>query len=49
MLKSTFQMRDVPAKDQRLARTWILANLIAALLSHLLAAAIERAIPPSRA
>ena len=49
MLKSAFQMRDVPAKDPRLARTWILANLVAALLAHLLADAIEQAIPPSEA
>ena len=46
-LKSTFAMRRVPAKDPRLARTWILANLAAALLTDLLASAIERAIPPS--
>lgn len=47
MLKSAFYMRDVPAKEPRLARTWILANLIAALLAHLLADALEQAIPPS--
>lgn len=46
-LKSVFEMRDVPAKDPRLARTWILANLIAALMATHLSAAIEQAIPPS--
>ena len=46
-LKSIFDMRDVPAKDPPLARTWILANLAAALLANLLASALERAIPPS--
>ncbi len=46
-LKSTFHMRRVPAKEPRLARTWILANLAAALLANLLASAFERAIPPS--
>jgi hypothetical protein len=46
-LKSTFSMRDTPAKDPRLARTWILANLAAALLTELLMRAIERAVPPS--
>jgi hypothetical protein len=46
-LKSTFVMRDVPAKDPRLARSWILANLAAALLAEILSSAIERAIPPS--
>jgi hypothetical protein len=46
-LKSTFAMRNVPAKDPRLARTWILANLAAALLTELLLRAIERAVPPS--
>ena len=46
-LKSTFAMRDPPAKEPRLARTWILANLVAALLTELLLRAIERAIPPS--
>ena len=46
-LKSTFAMRDTPAKDPKLARTWILANLAAALLADLLASAFERAIPPS--
>jgi hypothetical protein len=48
-LKSTFHMRDVPAKEPRLARTWILANLVAVLLSHLLANALEQATPPSGA
>lgn len=48
-LKSTFRMRDVPAKDPDLARAWILANLAAALLANLLASAIERAVPPSAA
>lgn len=46
-LKSTFRMRDVPAKDPDLARAWILANLATALLASNLARAIERAIPPS--
>jgi len=46
-LKSTFAMRDPPAKEPRLARTWILANLAAALLTEILLSAIERAIPPS--
>lgn len=46
-LKSTFRMRDVPAKEPDLARAWILANLAAALLANLLASAIERAVPPS--
>lgn len=48
-LKSTFDMRRVPAKEPRLARTWILANLAAALLANILASAFERAIPPSEA
>ena len=48
-LKSTFAMRRVPAKEPKLARTWILANLAAALLANLLASAFERAIPPSPA
>jgi hypothetical protein len=47
ILKSIFAMRDVPAKDPPLARTWLLANLAAALLADLLASALERAIPPS--
>jgi hypothetical protein len=47
-LKSTFAMRDTPAKDPRLARTWILANLAAALMTELLTRAIARAIPPSK-
>jgi hypothetical protein len=47
VLKSIFAMRAVPAKDPGLARTWILANLAAALLANLLASALERAIPPS--
>ena len=47
ILKSIFAMRAVPAKDPALARTWILANLAAALLTNLLASALERAIPPS--
>jgi len=46
-LKSTFVMRDVPAKDPKLARSWILANLAAALLAEILSSAIERAVPPS--
>jgi len=46
-LKSLFQMRSVPAKDPRLARTWILANLIIALLASHMAASIGQAIPPS--
>jgi hypothetical protein len=46
-LKSTFEMRNVPAKDPKLARTWILANLAAALLADLLASASERSLPPS--
>lgn len=46
-LKSTFAMRHTPAKDPRLARTWILANLVAALLTELLLRALERAFPPS--
>jgi hypothetical protein len=46
-LKSTFAMRNVPAKEPRLARTWILANLAAALLANLLASAFERSLPPS--
>jgi hypothetical protein len=49
MLKSAFSMRDVPAKEPRLARTWILANLVAALLANLLACSMEQAIPPSGA
>jgi len=47
-LKSTFEMRNVPAKDPKLARTWILANLAAALLADLLASASERSLPPSQ-
>jgi hypothetical protein len=47
VLKSIFAMRVVPAKDPALARTWILANLAAALLANLLASALERTIPPS--
>jgi hypothetical protein len=46
-LKSTFDMRRVPAKEPRLARTWILANLAAALLANLLASASERSFSPS--
>jgi Transposase DDE domain len=46
-LKSTFGMRDVPAKDPKLARTWILANLAVALLANLLVSAMERAVSPS--
>ena len=46
-LKSVFRMREVPAKDPALARAWILANLAAALLTNLLASAIQRAVPPS--
>jgi Transposase DDE domain len=46
-LKSTFRMREVPAKDPALARSWILANLAAALLANLLESAIERSLPPS--
>jgi hypothetical protein len=46
-LKSTFDMRNVPAKDPKLARTWILANLAAALLADLLASASKRSFPPS--
>jgi IS4 transposase len=48
-LKSTFDMRRVPAKEPKLARTWILANLAAALLANLLSSALQRAIPPSEA
>jgi IS4 transposase len=47
MLKSTFHMRDAPANEPQLARTWILANLISALLTHLLVDAAEQAISPS--
>jgi hypothetical protein len=46
-LKSIFAMRDTPAKDPRLARTWILANLAAAFLSELLISSFQRAVPPS--
>ena len=46
-LKSTFDMRNAPAKEPRLARTWLLANLAAALLANLLASASERSLPPS--
>lgn len=45
-LKSTFRMRDAPANEPQLARTWILANLIAALLAHLLVDAAEQAVSP---
>ncbi len=48
-LKSTFDMRDTPAKDPRVARTWILANLAAALLAEILSSACERALSPSGA
>lgn len=47
ILKSLFEMRVPPANEPRLARSWILANLILALLATLLAAPVERAIPPS--
>ncbi len=47
-LKSTFQMRQTPAKDPRLSRTWILANLAAALLANILADTLQGALPPSR-
>jgi hypothetical protein len=47
VLKTTFRMRDPPAKDPRLSRTWILANLAAALLADILASDLEAALPPS--
>ena len=46
-LKSTFAMRSPPSKEPRLTRSWILANLAAALLADLLARRFERALPPS--
>ena len=45
-LKSTFGMREVPSKTPEMARTWILANLAAALLAQRLAAISQDAIPP---
>lgn len=47
LLKSTFQMREVPGKTPEMARSWILANLAAALIAKLLADKMA-AIPPSR-
>jgi Transposase DDE domain len=47
-LKSTFAMRHLPNKTPQMARTWILANLAAALLAEHLASALRRAIPPFR-
>ena len=46
LLKSTFAMREVPSKTPEMARSWILANLAAALLAKLLADKMA-AIPPS--
>ena len=46
LLKSTFAMREVPANDPALARSWILANLAAALLARRLAASIEADFSP---
>ena len=46
-LKSTFRMRNTPAKDPELSRTWILANLLAAALANTLADALMGAVPPS--
>jgi Transposase DDE domain len=46
-LKSLFEMRDPPAKDPRLLRTWILANLICALAASLLANSMRQAPFPS--
>jgi len=45
-LKSLFQMRHVPANDPKLARTWVLANLIIALLSQKLCDTLEGAFSP---
>lgn len=47
-LKSTFAMREVPSKTPAMARTWILANLAAALLAQQLAATLQAAVPPWR-
>jgi hypothetical protein len=46
-LKSTFQMRQPPSKDPQLLRSWLLANLAAALLADRLAQALEGVFPPS--
>ena len=46
-LKSTFAMREVPNKTAKMARTWILANLAAALLADRLLTAIQGGVPPS--
>jgi hypothetical protein len=46
-LKSNFRMRHPPAKDPRLIRTWILANLASALLAEVLARDIQGSLPPS--
>lgn len=48
-LKSTFRMRQPPAKDPRLLRTWILASLASALLAEILARDLQGALPPSAA
>ena len=45
-LKSLFQMRHVPANDPKLARTWVLANLIIALLSQRLCNTLAGALSP---
>ena len=46
-LKSVFAMRNVPSKTPQMARTWILANLAAALLADRLLNAFQGDIPPS--
>lgn len=49
MLKSVFDMRHVPANDPGLARSWILANLLAAILARQMSALLESAIFPGKA
>ena len=46
-LKSTFQMRHPPCKTAPMARVWILANLITALLAQHLSSARQGAFSPT--
>lgn len=44
-LKSLLAMRSVPAKDERLARTWLCANLLVALMAEDLGADFGESFP----
>jgi Transposase DDE domain len=46
ILKSTFAMRDVPCKTEAMARVWILANLLAAVIAQNLSQTLPEAFPP---